>query len=124
MSESLESYRRAWRERDEELARQREKRREEAFRYAKVCAETLAREFAVRRVYLFGSVLSSERFHNSSDIDLAVEGLGPGREYWKALAMLWQRLPCGLGIDLIPLEDAPPELVSRVEREGEILYHA
>ena len=43
-----------------------------------------------RRVYFFGSLARGHRLHKGSDIDLAVEGLAPGRVYWRALSQLWE----------------------------------
>ncbi len=43
-----------------------------------------------RRVYLFDSLAREYRLHGGSDIDLAVEGLAPGRVYWRALSHLWE----------------------------------
>jgi predicted nucleotidyltransferase len=75
------------------------------------------RDHHVSKVYLFGSLLEESLVHRRSDIDLAVEGLDGGL-YFKALRELWTLLPEGVGLDLVPLEDALPELAERVRREG------
>jgi predicted nucleotidyltransferase len=123
-SDLYSDYREAWLRRDRERRRQWEERRQEAVAAVRRCAEVLARRFGVRRVYLFGSVLDGERFHGGSDIDLAVEGLGPGRVYWRALAALWALLPRDLSLDLVPLEDASEQWASQIRREGEVIYSA
>jgi len=114
-------YREAWLRRGEEAARRREGRRQEALDSARRCSEILIERFNARRVYLFGSVLDPERFHDASDIDLAVEGLPADRTYWKALADIWRLSPDGMKIDLVPLEQASPSLVSRILSGGEML---
>jgi len=71
----------------------------------------------VTKVYLFGSLRDPNTFHEKSDIDLVVEGLPP-HLYFKALAELWRQLPPGIELDLIPFEDADPELRELVLKEG------
>ena len=75
------------------LARERERRRRmqlrraEAMEVARKAATLLRQRFGVVRVRVFGSVLRPHRFHERSDIDLAVEGLPTGA-YLKAWALL------------------------------------
>jgi len=70
---------------------------------------------------LFGSLALHRSAHHRSDIDLAVEGLPP-IEYFPALSAIWELLPPGFEIDLVPLEDANPSLVDLIDSEGELLY--
>jgi predicted nucleotidyltransferase len=83
---------------------------------AAACARILKERFGVQNVYVFGSLAGHSPWHSRSDIDLAVEGLAPER-YVSALSTLWQLLPDGLELDLITLEDAPPELAARIRGE-------
>jgi len=124
MTQKYVEYRRAWRRRWREAEEQDRKRGEELREVALACARLLVDRFDARRVYLFGSLARGRRLHGGSDIDLAVEGLGPGRIYWRALSRLWELLPPGVELDLVPLEDAYPELVDLIHREGELLYAA
>ncbi len=89
---------------------------EEARRIAEACARVLRERFGARAVHLVGSVAGESPWHEGSDIDLVVEGLPPGR-YLEALSALWELLPEGLRVDLIPLEDASPELAARIRGE-------
>lgn len=59
--------------------------------------------------------------HRRSDIDLALEGLPP-EKYMRALTEIWELLPPGFELDLVPLEDAFPEMIERVQSQGEVLY--
>jgi predicted nucleotidyltransferase len=80
----------------------------------------LVREYGVRRVTLFGSLLHrtpSER----PDIDLLVEGLDSSRRA-EALGRLFLLAP--LPVDLVPREIGRQEIVQRALDEGEILYAA
>lgn len=111
----------AWRERRKQEQEQLAERLKEGWRAAIRCAEFLARRCGVRRVYLFGSRLGNTHFHQKSDIDLVVEGL-PSEQYIPALTEIWDLLPSGFELDLVPLEDAFPEMIERVQNEGEVLY--
>ena len=116
------SYRLAWERRWREAAQRRQERTRMARRMAESCTRLLVDRFGAQRVYLFGSLVSGGRPHNRSDIDLAVEGLASGGVYWRALAELWRCLPPGIQLDLVPIEDADPELVERILKEGELLH--
>jgi len=118
-----EIYTEAWRQRRRAEREALPLLRQQLFQTAQKCADWLAEKYAVRAVYLFGSVAWPERFHADSDIDLAVEGLPEGR-YFRALAELWRLLPPGRELNLVPLEAAFPELAKRVRKEGVVLYAA
>ena len=95
----------------------RKMRAQEAVSAAQRCARLLYENYGVTKVYQFGSLRDPAVFREKSDIDLVVEGLPP-RLYFKALAELWRQLPPGIELDLIPFEDADPELRERVLKEG------
>lgn len=95
----------------------RHRRAREAVAAAHKCAHLLYEKYGVHKVYLVGSLTEPEAFHDRSDIDLVVEGLPP-ELYFKALAELWRCLPPGVELDLIPFEDADPELHKRLLEEG------
>ncbi len=96
--------------------RQDEARRQQALEAAALCAGVLKEQFGARQVYLFGSLTGQSPWHSRSDIDLAVEGLDP-QKYFSALGALLQLLPEGLELDLVSLEEAPPELAARIKGE-------
>ena len=80
-------------------------------------AANLESKFGVLRVYVFGSLLTGELWEDS-DVDLAVEGLDPGK-YFRALD-----LACTLArrpVDLVRIEEAPPALRERILDEGVLL---
>ena len=91
-------------------------RLQQAQEVAATCVTILKERFGVQEVYVFGSLAGHSPWHGCSDVDLAVEGLAPER-YMSALSTLWQLLPEGLELDLITLEDAPPELAARIKGE-------
>jgi len=80
-------------------------------------AEVLAREFGVRTVILFGSLVRGDA-RPGSDIDLAVEGLAPAQTF---RAMARAAGVAGRHVDLVSMEDARPEVLSIIQREGEVI---
>lgn len=96
-----------------------EKRKEQALEAAEACIRLLKERFGARRVILFGSLVGQSLWHGRSDIDLAVEGLCP-EEFFTAYAACCDLLPRGLELDLVPLEDAYPEMRARILGEVEM----
>ena len=111
MDPDLDGYVAAHRARDE---RARVARHAEAWRVARLAADVLRSDLGATRVLVFGSVVRGT-MHESSDIDLAVEGLDPCR-YFDALARVQ-----GLGpfeVQLAPLEHCLPHIREAALREG------
>jgi len=79
-------------------------RKEELQKLAKRCVSVLKDKYKAKRVFLIGSLVKGF-VHERSDIDLAVEGLPPDL-YMEALTELWDILPEGVELNLIPFEDA------------------
>lgn len=87
---------------------------------AERCANLLKDKYKVKRVFLIGSLVKGV-IHEKSDIDLVVEGLSLG-SYMKALTELWDLLPRGVELNLIPFEDAFDSLKDKTIKEGELVY--
>lgn len=87
---------------------------------AKRCVEVLKDKYKVKRVFIIGS-LAKGFVHERSDIDLVVEGLSPDF-YMKAITELWDILPPGVELNLIPFEDAFESLKEKAIKEGELAY--
>lgn len=109
---------RAWRRRDAEEAAvalaTSAALRERAIR----AAASLAEQFGVGRVILFGSVVRGAAT-DISDVDLAVEGLPVGRQF---AAMACAEAVIGWTVDLVRIEEATPTLLGRIVEEGEVLF--
>jgi predicted nucleotidyltransferase len=101
--------------RNEKLNNERRKAAEAA---AQECVRVLKEKFDAREAYVFGSLRGDSPWHERSDVDIAVEGLAPGR-YIDALVDLYELLPEGMELDLVPLERAVPELAALAK--GEII---
>ena len=87
---------------------------------ANKCAKLLKDKYQVNKVFIIGSLVSGD-VHEKSDIDLVVEGL-PDRLYIKALTDLWDLLPAGVELNLIPYENAFASLREKTIAEGEVIY--
>lgn len=89
---------------------------------ARTPAEEAARRIAaaidVHYVYLFGS-LARGAFQRGSDIDLAVDGLPPGKLI-DALTAAEQG--CPFRIDVIPLDAARSDIAQTIRSEGVLLW--
>jgi predicted nucleotidyltransferase len=94
-----------------------EDRRTRALAAAEACAKMLKERFGARRVIPFGSLVGQGPWHARSDADLAVEGLQP-QDYIPALTACWELFPSDVELDLVPLEQAPPELKARILGES------
>ena len=95
-------------------------RREELRKTTERCVWVLKDKYKVRRVFLIGSLVKGF-IHERSDIDLVVEGLSPDL-YMKALTEVWDLLPAGVELNLIPYEDAFESLKEKAINEGELIY--
>ena len=95
-------------------------RRRELRKTAERCAWVLKNKYKVKKVFLIGSLVKGF-IHERSDIDLVVEGLSSDL-YIKALTDLWDLLPAGVELNLIPYEDAFENLKEETLKEGELIY--
>lgn len=87
-----------------------------AFEVAQTAAQLLRERYGVSRVRVFGSLVHAERFHEDSDIDLAVEGLKID-DYWEAVTsilFLDEQFP----VELVDRATCSPDMWEVVEREG------
>lgn len=69
---------------------------------------------------MFGSLVEGG-FHERSDIDLAVEGLPGGAALFRAAVEL-DEIASPFEVDLVPLEEARPDIRARVLERGELLH--
>jgi predicted nucleotidyltransferase len=90
-----------------------ESRRQEALAIVARCTELLECRYGAKRVIPFGSALQEGAWHESSDLDLAVEGLS-SEALWQAEKELEAMVPPWLQLDLVLLEHAFPEMRSRI----------
>lgn len=95
-------------------------KREELKKLAYEAAKILKNKYKVKRIFLIGSVAKGY-VHERSDIDIVAEGLAP-ELYIKALTDIYDILPPGIELNLIPFEDAFESLREKAIKEGELIY--
>jgi predicted nucleotidyltransferase len=78
----------------------------------------IAREYGVRKVWLFGSMLDPNPETDPNDIDLAVEGVPKGK-FIDFFAQLIDALP--RSVDLVPMDEKPPMSIL-VRKHGKVIY--
>ncbi|MCD6334986.1 MAG: nucleotidyltransferase domain-containing protein [Candidatus Latescibacteria bacterium] len=118
-TESFQPYIQAWKLRIARREKARKKRWQLARREAEALAKKLGKRYGADKVVLFGSVLDGNRFHEGSDIDLAVRGLRPER-FFAAWSKLEEASP--FRVDLVTLESCRTSLKARILTKGEVLY--
>jgi predicted nucleotidyltransferase len=116
--QSLDSYVEGWRSRAQTGAAEHRARSARLRLALDEVAERLNRDFAVRRVVLFGSLARGEG-RAGSDVDLLVEGLDPARII--EASVMADRILREAHVDIVPAELARPEIRRRAEEEGEVI---
>lgn len=91
--------------------------REQLLRRVRKAAEVLKSQFGARRVFLFGSLAQPSWFKESSDVDLAVEGLKSGKDYWDAWQVV-EEIISDRPVDFIEMETAGDSLRHAIQRYG------
>ena len=117
--EKMVVYQATARKRQMQHQQQLSQRQERAWVLARQAASLLRERFGVSRVAVFGSLVSSDRLHIRSDVDMAVWELDE-KLYYRAVASLLA-LDREIEIDLVMVEDAPASLRKVIEQEGIIL---
>ena len=116
-SDTLEDYKRYWKEKFERQKRELHERKKMLKEYAVKCSDLLKTKFHVKKVFLIGSLIGSHKIHKNSDIDLVVLGL-KDEQYFTALKDLYHLVPKGVNIDLITEETASELMKIRIKKEG------
>ena len=89
---------------DELFDRKNKRLQKDAIRLASKAATVLS-EYGAGRVFVFGSVLKAGRFYQSSDIDLAVEGLPKDNRFKVESRLMDIFEPEGFDFDLVIIEE-------------------
>jgi predicted nucleotidyltransferase len=100
-----------------ELAESENRDREQLLERVRRAAGILKSQFGARRVLLFGSLAQPFWFREDSDVDLAVEGLKSGKDYWEAWKEV-EEIIADRVVDLIEIEAAGESLKQAIQRQG------
>jgi predicted nucleotidyltransferase len=82
--------------------------------------DELWQAFGLRRVWVYGSILSPQRFRTVSDIDVLVDGAGS--QVFQLAAEVERRI--GWSVDLLDIELVSVRLRERAQRQGKLIYAA
>lgn len=115
-AEVIEVYRATARQREVARREQLGRQRQRAWIAARQAAALLRQRFGAKRVAVFGSLVDPDLFHERSDIDLAVWGMGEA-DFLRAVAELL-RMVEEIEVDLIRWESASATLRERIQQEG------
>lgn len=97
-------------------AKEIESIRQDATDKAKKIACMLKERYGAKRVILFGSVVKNSYLHKRTDIDLLVEGI-KSNDFLRAGADAWT-ISGSFDVDIVPVERADQDLLSRALEEG------
>lgn len=115
-ADKMAAYRAAARQRQQQRSDHQHQRHQLGLTVAQQAADLLKHEFGVKKVVLFGSMLTPATIHERSDVDLAVWGLNP-KDYYQAVGQLLALNP-NLSVDLVEAESASPRLLQAIESTG------
>ena len=113
---TMQLYRETAKRRCDALACQRDDRRSRAWEVARTAGDVLRERFVARRVWVFGSLLQDDLFHDHSDVDIAAWGLRQ-EDILKAVAAVTSLDP-DICVDLVVFEDAPESLRRTIQVQG------
>ena len=94
-------------------AAEREHLRRQTLADVQTLLDELAPQYGLEEAYLFGSVVKNGRFHEKSDVDIAVTSLKP-EGFFGLLSDL--SLALGRDVDMVPLEHC--HFAHRIREEG------
>ena len=117
--EQMAAYRATARQRRQQKVDRLQARYRRGRAIAQRAAVLLKQDFQVEQVVLFGSMVSSDRVHERSDVDLAVWGLNP-QDLYKAVGRLLALAP-DVPIDVVSIESASPRLQVAIQQTGVLL---
>lgn len=115
--EYIEKLRQAWKKRAIQKQEDMDKLRREAFLKANAAACHLKNKYNVNAVFLYGSLVWSEKFSQRSDIDLFIEGFSKKHNYWRMLVELGD-ITKPIEINVVLSENATPGLREKARNEG------
>lgn len=119
-AEQLSSMREGRRERRDRAELRRKALLAEAEHDASAIIRMVADRYGPDRVYQWGSLVETDHFRETSDIDLAVEGVDDPRELFALIAEAERltRFP----VDIVQIERVHPRYAELIRRHGRLVY--
>jgi len=109
-----------WKKRELRKQELEKTRRDHAWKCAKKAAALLKENYGIKKLWLFGSLVSGKHFTVHSDIDLFVEGFPAEADFWVALGQA-ENATAPFPLNLILEENARPGIKEKVRKEGVLL---
>jgi predicted nucleotidyltransferase len=106
--------------RDEQIRERRRQLHERACADFASIVEMAIRDFRPRRIVQWGSLLEPDDFDESSDIDIAVEGLADARAFLDFLGKAVDMTD--FPVDLVEWEKLDPESRDSIMRRARVVY--
>ena len=110
----------AWEKRELRKQEQERTRRDHALKCAGKVTALLKEKYGIKRLWLFGSLVSGKHFTVHSDIDLFVEGFPAEADFWVVLSQA-EHAAAPFPLNLILEENALPGIKEKVRKEGVLL---
>ena len=82
--------------------------------------EVIKKNFSVKRIYQWGSILSPEHFDENSDIDIAIEGLDSVEIFFKLYGIALEKT--SFPLDLIEMEKIDILNRKSIIENGKLIY--
>ena len=112
----LTTYRLGWLENKKQKELKKSERYSDAMKRSRLVAEHLKNWYNCR-VFLFGSILSPDKFMEHSDIDVAIANLDSSVNFWQLYSEVMDIFH-PLDFDLVELERIDPEVRDHILQEG------
>jgi predicted nucleotidyltransferase len=77
-------------------------------------------KFNPKRIYQWGSLLNRKHFNESSDIDIAVEGIDSAKKFFDMLGEAQDMTD--FSIDLVDIDKIHPLHAESIRRKGKVVY--
>jgi predicted nucleotidyltransferase len=112
--------RRAIEERERKRKEANKRLFEQATRDCEAIISMIKERYNPKRIYQWGSLLNKAKFDEMSDIDIAVEGLGPAEKFF-ALYGDAEKMT-DFSLDLVELEKVHPLDMDSIRLHGRLVY--
>jgi predicted nucleotidyltransferase len=109
-----------WKKREQRKQEQERNRRDHAWKCAERVAALLREKYGIKKLWLFGSLVSGKHFTVHSDIDLFVEDFPANADFWVVLGQA-EHAAAPFPLNLILEENALPKIKEIAHKEGVLL---